>query len=165
MTMRETPDRNGRRNPAHPQLGLEIQQLRVRQLSHVPASRPKIKKNQHKKNPPKPWAEVLTAMTRQSSSASAKQRKGESNHQNWSPSNPMMLFITPGMFCSIQQTSKMPLTALCTRGTGEVWQGPVQAPRESTDLKQEEQGMQGQSIQVAVTHGRTCFLQGHIADL
>lgn len=151
-----------------PTLGLEIQQLKVRQLSHVPASRPKIKKkkkNQHKKTPPKPWAEVLTAMTRQSSSASAKQRKGESNHQNWSPSNPMMLFIAPGMFCSIQQTSKMPLTALCTRGTGEVWRGPVQAPRESTDLKQEEQGMQGQSIQVAVTHGRTYFLQGHIADL
>ena len=118
MTMRETPDRNGRRNPAHPQLGLEIQQLRLRQLSHVPASRPKIKKkkkkNQHKKTPPKHWAEVRTAMTRQSLSASDKQRKGESDHQNWSPSNPMMLFIAPGMFCSVQQTSKMPLTALCT---------------------------------------------------
>lgn len=30
MTIRETSDQNGRRNAAHPQLGLEIQQLKVR---------------------------------------------------------------------------------------------------------------------------------------
>ena len=51
MTIIETPDQNGRRNAAHPQLGLEIQQLKVRQLSHVPASRPKTK--QKTKNPTK----------------------------------------------------------------------------------------------------------------
>ena len=48
MTIRETPDQNGRKNAAHPQLGPEIQQRKVRQLSHVPASRPKIKQKTKK---------------------------------------------------------------------------------------------------------------------
>ena len=101
------------------------------------------KLNRKQKNPPKPWAKVLTAMTRQSSSASAKQRKGESNHQNWSPSNPMMLFIAPGVLCSVQQTSKMPLTALCTRGTEELWRGPVQAPATHAGVHRLEAGRAG----------------------
>lgn len=166
MTVRETPDQNGRRNAAHPQLGLEIQQLKVRQLSHVPASRPKTK--QKTKKPTKTWAKVLTAMTRQSSSASAKQRKGESNHQNWSPSNPMMLFIAPGVLCSVQQTSKTPLTALCMRGTGEVWRGPVQAPAAHAGVHRLEVGRAG-NARPEHPSGRgprgACFLQGHTADL
>lgn len=104
---------------------------------------PKLNKTKKQKTPPKSWAKVLTAMTRQSSSASAKQRKGESNHQNWSPSNPMMLFIAPGVLCSVQQTSKMSLAALYTRGTGEVWRGLVQAPEAHAGVHRLEAGRVG----------------------
>lgn len=97
--------------------------------------------NKKTANPPSPWGKDLTAITQQSPSASAKQRKRKSNHQNWSPSNPMMLFIGRGMLCSVQRASKMP--QLCAKGVGK-WvarAGPSPGSTNGTltDSKQEEE--------------------------
>lgn len=70
------------------------------------------------------------------------------------------------MICSVQQASKTPLH--CAKRLGAGRQGLVRAPDqpqqhtwEPPGSKQEaEQALQGQSIQVVVTHGTCCSLEG-----
>lgn len=123
--------------------------------------------NKKTPNPPKPRARVPPAITWQSSPAPASRRRRESNHQNGSPSNAMMLFIGSGMLCSVQRASKC--HCFVQRGLGER-EGASPSPSSTEGSLQARSRMhrgdtQGQRTPVAVMHGTYVSQDSGITEL